>query len=576
MRLIPLGVAVVAAALYFVGLGEAPFIDPPEGFHAEIARTMGETGDWVTPRVSGVRYFDKPPLTYWLMAGSFALAGPTPFAARFWSALAAVGCAALTAWLGVLLGGPRVGLLAGLMVTANLGLFLFGQLVKPDLVFIFFLTLAWAGFAAAYLGRGGRRGLALFYAALGLATLAKDFLGAVGPLAVVGLFFWLTRERPQRLWWPWWGVALFMAVAVPWYVAVEARNRGFLWYTVVDNHVLNFMRQRVFPDEDVPLTAVEFVAVTAAAFLPWSLSVPWALGRALRRPWERPTDRLLALFALWGLAVIVVFTVSPFKLPHYGLPALPALALVVARLWDRTMAGETGGLRVRTLLVPVLVVFGLAAVAAGAAWAGVLPVPEQAITVVDVASRNIAAQGGEVPQRPLEAYRPVLASTAIIFALGAIALAAALWRRSVELGAMVALAAVLAFLPAAGKGMAEYARGRSAAPIAETLLRRAQPGDTVVHEGALENSGVVLLALRRPVHAVNGLVSNLAFGSTFPDARDVFWDGARLRESWQRPGRHFLVSTVPPARSVVRTLPPGSVHLLAAAGGRRLYSNLAE
>src|SRR6185503_17263760 len=111
---------------------------------------------------------------------SSGVAGPTPFAARCWSALAAVGVASVTAYLGVLLGGPRVGLLAGLMVVANMGVFLFGRFVKPDLPFVFCILLAYLGFALAYLGRT-RWALALFFGALGMATLAKDLLGAIGP-----------------------------------------------------------------------------------------------------------------------------------------------------------------------------------------------------------------------------------------------------------------------------------------------------------------------------------------------------------------------------------------------------------
>src|SRR5207248_10344135 len=166
---------------------------------------MGVGHDWITPRVNGVRYVDKPPLLYWLVSATLALLGPTPFAARLGPALAAVGVAAVTARLGVMLGGARAGLLAGLMVAANLGMFLCGRIVKPDLVFVLWLTLAWAGFAITYRG-GGRRGLALFYAALGLAAMTKDLLGALGPLAVVAMFFWLTGERPLTLWVPWWGV----------------------------------------------------------------------------------------------------------------------------------------------------------------------------------------------------------------------------------------------------------------------------------------------------------------------------------------------------------------------------------
>lgn len=556
--------------MYLLGLGAAPFLDPPEGFHAAIAETLRQSGDWITLRVNGVRYFDKPPLTYWLMAVSFGVAGPTEAAARLWPALAAIGVAAVTGRVGMVLGGPRVGLLAGLFVAANLGAFVFGRQVKPDLVLILFLVLAYAGFIVAYRG-GGRWGLALFYASLGLAALAKDVLGALGPLALVALFVWLTRERPYGAWAPWWGIAILLAVALPWYLAVELRNPGFLWYTIVDNHLLNFTRQRMFPDEDVPLGALQFLGVTVLAFLPWMLAVPWALTRALRPPWPDADARLWALLALWAVAVVGFFTVSPFKLPHYGLPAFPALALLAARTWDECIEALPRAATPRTLMVPVFVLFAVLAVAFTLAALDRLPLPANALENVDVATRTLAARGQAAAGAPLEAYAPVLVKCAVIFGVATVAMAFAVARRWPAAGVGVALAAMIAFLPTAGEGMAQFARGRSARPIVEALTRRLAPADRVIHEGALENTGSLLLAVDRPVHVVHGLQSNLAFGATFPEARDVFWSPARLREAWGGPGRCFLVSTVAPSQSVVRTL--GPLHLLAQGGGRWLYSN---
>ena len=573
MRGIPLGVALVAAALYLLRLGHAPLVDPPEGLHAQIAREMLRVGDWITPHVNGVRYFDKPPLMYWLMSGSFAVAGVGEAAARVWSALAAVGIAAVTARLGLMLGGARVALLAGLIVTANLGMYLYGRLVKPDMIFILCIVLAYAGFAVAYKG-AGRWGLAVFYASLGAAMMTKDVLGAAGPLAVVALFLVLTRERPLAPWAPWWGVLLLLAIVVPWYGAVEARNRGFLWYTLVDNHVLNFLRHRVFPDQDVPLGALQFLGVTFLAFLPWSLAAPWAVARALRRPWEDATARLWVLVALWPVVVIGFFTLSPFKLPYYGLPAFPALALLVARVWDESMDAVPGSLRPRALIVPVLATFVVAAVALGLAMADRLPLPAGALGNLDLATRNLAARGHEIASAPLSAYASLLRTCTTIFVVGSLVLAWAAWRRSPALGAWATVAVTLAFLPAAGDGMAVFARTRSARAVTEALVLRLQPGDQVMHEGPLENSGSVLLAIDRPVTVVNGLQSNLAFGATFPEARDRFWDGARLAQEWPKPGRRFLVSGLAPERSVVRMLPPGTVHLLAHSGGRWLYGNV--
>jgi 4-amino-4-deoxy-L-arabinose transferase-like glycosyltransferase len=568
---IPFGLALLAVGLmYLLGLGAAPFLDPPEGFHAAVAQGMRASGDWITPRVDGVRYFDKPPLPYWLMALSFSLSGPTETAARLWPALSAIGIAAVTGRIGVMLGGPRVGLLAGLFVASNLGVFLFGRQVKPDLAFVLWLTLAFAGFVVAYRGLG-RWGLAVFYAALGLAALTKDPFGSVAVLVVAALFLWLTHERPYAAWAPWWGVLLLLAIAVPWYVAVEFTSRGFLWYTVVDNHVLNFTRQRVFPAEDVPLGALEFLGVNVLAFLPWTLALPWGVVRAFKRPWANAEARLWLLFALWAMLLLGFFTLSPFKLPHYGLPAFPALALLAARVWDDTIEANPGAASPGALMVPVCVLFAVLTGAFALAVMGRLPLPEDALTRVDVAARNLAARGDAVPHGPLEPYLGVMVKCVVVFAAATVGMAIAATRRWPAVGVGVALAAMIAFLPMAGEGMTQFARSRSVRPITDALRERSTPADRVIHEGALENSASLLLRISGPLALVHARQSNLAFGATFPEAGDVFWDPARLEAAWAGPQRCFLVSAVPPPRSVVKTLVP--VHLIVHGGGRWLYSN---
>jgi 4-amino-4-deoxy-L-arabinose transferase-like glycosyltransferase len=575
VRGIAFGVAVVAVGLFLIGLGRAPFSDPPEGFHTAVAKNVAATGDPVTLRVNGVRYFDKPPLPYWLMSASFGVFGVTPFAARLVPAISAVGVAAVTARLGTILGGPRVGLLAGLMVSANLGIFLYARILKPDLLLILFLMLGFAGFIAAYRG-AGRWGLVLFYASLGLAALAKDVLGALGPIAVIAMFFWLTRERPLAPWVPWWGPVLTAAIALPWYLLVERRNPGYLYYMVFETHLLNFLRQRSFQDEDVPLNALQFLLVTVAAFLPWMLAAPWAVARALRRPWPDATARLWALLALWAVVVVGFFTLSPFKLPHYGLPAFPMLALLTARLWDESIDAAPGSLRPRTLLVPVFVVFVIAAAASLLAWAGRLPIPDEIMASLDVTTRNRVVRGQSAVAPTVDRWAAILGTCAAVFTLGAAGTAVAVWRRAPGLGVAVALATMVAFLPAAADGMATFARMRSAGVVIDAVALQAGPDDVIAHEGPLENTATLLLRVDRPVRVVDGLQSNLAFGATFPEARDLFWDVPRLAAAWSGPGRVFLVSGRDRGRSVVRSLPADRVHVIASGGGRWLYSNVAD
>jgi len=559
--------------MYLLGLGAAPFLDPPEGFHVAVAESMRASGDWTTLRVNGVRYFDKPPLLYWLMAASFSVTGPSEAAARIWPALAGVGIAAVTGWIGLMLSGARVALLSALLVAANLGTFVFGREVKPDLPFIFFIVLAFAGFVVAYRGRG-RWGLALGYASLGLAALTKDFLGAVAPLGVIVAFVWITRERPYAAWAPWWGVALMIAIALPWYAAMERESHGFLWYIVVDNHLLNFARQRVFPDADVPLGSLQFLGVTLGAFLPWVLVAPWAVARALRPPWPNAEARLWGLMALWVVLVIGCFTLSPFRLPHYGLPAFPALALLVAREWDESIDALPGALPPRTLLAPLVAFFGLAGAGLVLGALGHIPLPAGALESVDVAARNLAARGQAAAASPFAFYAPILMKGGLLFLVAAAALVVVTARRLPAAGLGIALAAMIAFLPMAADGMALFARSRSARPLVTELVRRLQPADLVIHEGPLEDSGSLLMGVDRRVHVVEGLRSNLAFGATFPDARDVFWSATRLRDAWASSPRCFLLSTVAPTASVAHALEP--VHLLAEGGGRWLYSNRAD
>lgn len=562
-------VSVVVALVVLPGLGSAPWLNPPEGFHAEIAREMAERGDLITPRLNGIRYFSKPPLPYWLMQLSFMVDGVTPWAARLWPALAAVGAAALTARMGTMLGGPRLGLLAGLMMGLNLGVYVFARIVKPDMLLVLCITAAFTAFVAAYL-TDRRWPLGVFYGALGVAVIAKDFLGALGPLVVVAAFLLWSGERSVRRWVPWWGVAAFLAPWVPWYVVVEAHNPGVLWFTIVDVHLLNFAGRRLFPDEDVPLGTLEFLAVTAAAFLPWSMAAPLGALRVLGPGGAGRPGRAWRFHACWALVVIGVFALSRFKLPHYAFPAFPALALLAARAWDEAIDGLGGA---RRLLVPAAALFALLTIAILAAMADLLPFTREALATADVAARNATAHGRELEREPIGIPMHVLPPLAVAVGLTTAGLVTAAWRRAVAAGAVIALGGTAAFLIVSGQGLEGFARVRSTAPIEAALLERLGPESLVVHEGALENSASILLRLDRPVPVVDGLQSNLAFGATYPEARPLIWDRARLVEVWHaRPV--LLVSVVAPEQSVARDLQP--LRLVAASGGRRLYTNVVH
>ncbi|HSF04750.1 MAG TPA: glycosyltransferase family 39 protein [Methylomirabilota bacterium] len=559
-------VVVAAAPWLLIGLGAAPFDDPGEGMHAEIARELRAGGHPLDLRLNGVRYVDKPPLLYVLLAGAFAVAGESEAVARAVPAVAALAGVGAVAWLGTRLLGPAGGVLAGGALLSSIGFYAYGRYVRPETLFV--AALAW-GFALALVGLVEARpalvvaGLAGF----GLAALAKDPLGALGPPAILGLGLALGgRARPLRRWLPAGGVVAAVALGFGWWALVELRSPGFTWYTVVDNHLLNVARARHFPDEDVPLSALEFLIVAGVGAAPWIITAAVAVVALLRRGrWREPGEAPWLVLALWALAVLGLTTLSAFRLPHYGLPAYPAIALLAARGW---LQGPR-----RALIFMHLVAFAALAVACGMLWAGSSEqFASQVLDATDVATRK-AAEAGHATAPPWETIRLLLGATALIFTvaaggLGFLALGHA--RAAGPWAPALVLATMIAVLPAVGAGLAAVAAHRAVRTLAMEVARQAAPNDLIVHEGPLENSGALeWYAQRRPV-IVDGRRSVLAFGATFDGAADVLWERERLRQAWD--GRRvWLVTVRAPARSVAAELP--GARLVAEAGGRRLYVN---
>ena len=556
-----------ALALLLPGLAPAPFDDPGEGMHAEIAREILLEGDWITLHLNGVRYFDKPPLLYWLGALSMTAWGPTEPVLRLWPVLGVLAAVAGTALLGARLLSPWAGVVAGLALLTSAGFFAYGHYLRPETLFV--AAIQW-GFALLLLARAESGRLAtLGCAALGIAALVKDPLGALGPLAAVALSLALAgRLRPVSRWLPAGGLGLLIAVGGAWYVLVELLNPGFLWYTLVDNHLLNVVRARHFPDEDVPLTGPEFLAVAGLGAFPWVLPAALTVaGLIMRRAWREPREAPWVALSLWAAGVYVLFALAPFKLPHYGLPAYPALALLAARWWEE-------GRAVRSVMVLHLVAFSAVALGAGwVYWGDGQGFMGWVLGATDVYTRKEAALG-QVASFPVwEDLRSPLGGTALAFGAGSLGLLLAIARGARTLGLLVILGTLLVWMPLVGSAGSLMAESRSVRGMALEVSRRAGPTDLVIHEGPIENSGALeFYAGRRPA-ILDGRVSVLGFGATFPEARDTFWDRAQLMEAWKRPRRVFLLTIRGPARSAVSLLPRGEVHLLATGGGRWLYSN---
>lgn len=560
-------VAILAVVLLFAGLGAAPFDDPGEGMHAEIARELTFGSDPFALRLNGVPYVDKPPLLYWLIAGAFRALGPTEAAARAVSALAGLLAVLAVMWLGWHLLEPFGAMAAGLMLLTSVGFFVYARYVRPESLLV--ATLAW-GFALLLVGiQRGRRGLAAGgLAAFGAASLAKDLMAAVAPVLVIAATMLVTGQwRPRDRWLPGQGVAAGLFLAFGWYLAVERRVPGFVWYTVVDVHILNIAGARVLPDEDVPLGAIEFLGVAALGAAPWTLAgLACLVDLGRRRAWRERGELPWVILAAWVMAVFIATAASQFRLPHYGLPAYPAIALLAARAWLRGSG--------RALVFLTAAGFALLA---SAGWMEVARGGTDFLTRVvgaaDVYTRKEVRIGEPLPLPPWEALRPLVMAAAGVCSGASLALIATGLRGARRAALVVTIAAMLGMLPLAAWAHSMVSAQRSVRRIAAEVQRHLGPGDQLLHEGPIENSGAIeFYAGVRPI-IVEGRRSVLAFGATLGDSRDRFWDTARLGKEWTRPRRLFLLTPRTGPSSVVGTLPPERVRLLAEIDSRRLYVN---
>jgi hypothetical protein len=283
-----------------------------------------------------------------------------------------------------------------------------------------------------------------------------------------------------------------------------------------------------------------------------------------RRTWRDPTQIAWTALSLWIIGVFGLTALSPFRLPHYALPAYSALAILAARAWR--------DLDLRRLALAHAWVF---AIIAGACLVMLLdggPRFESSVLVAtDVAARKTSAAGVPAPMPAWEAFRPLLVRTGVVTAVGAVlTVLAARCGRAIAAFA-VAATMMIGILPSVVGGLEAVASYRGVKSLALTIAAAAVPSDVVAHEGPIENSGALeWYSGRRPV-IVDGRRSVLGFGATRADSAETFWDVDRLQNAWAGAATVWLVTVRSPNQSIASRLE--GARLVAETGGRRLYVN---
>jgi len=340
-----LAIALLLAALvvvWFAGLGYRKLANPDEGRYAEIPREMVESGNWITPRLNGIKYFEKPPLQYWTTALAYRAFGMSDWTARLWPAL--TGCLGIlfAYFAGRRLFGARVGTCAAAVLASTFYYIAFAHIATLDMGVTFFLN---AGLFCFLLGMSCPRatreeGLWMLgaWAAMAAAVLSKGLIGILLPGIALTAYSIAQRDwsswrriRPVK------GALLFLALCAPWFIRVSVMNPEFARFFFVHEHFARFAGTA--HHRDGPFWY--FLPIMLIGMLPWT----WLAMEGLRDAWQaRPPTGAFSperFLLIWSAVIFGFFSVSGSKLPAYVLPLVPALALLIGLRMSRLSAAET-------------------------------------------------------------------------------------------------------------------------------------------------------------------------------------------------------------------------------------------
>ncbi|KGS06943.1 glycosyltransferase family 39 protein [Burkholderia sp. ABCPW 111] len=318
------------AVIWFAPLGLRHLIPSDEGRYAEMAREMFATGDWITPRYNGYKYFEKPPLQTWLNALTFVWFGVGEWQARFYTALASFAGVLFVGFTGARVFNPRAGLFAALVLASSPYWNLMGHFNALDMGLSLWMTVTLCSLLLAQrpgIGKRAERGwMWLCWASMALAVLSKGLIGLILPGAALVLYTLASRD------WALWkrlyivsGLVIFFAVATPWFVLVQSRNPEFLNFFFI----VQQFRRYLTPEQNRPGPLYYFVPVLIVGFLPWlSVSVQ-SVRHALRIPRQPNGFAPMLVLCVWSAFIFLFFSASHSKLISYVLPVAPALALMI-------------------------------------------------------------------------------------------------------------------------------------------------------------------------------------------------------------------------------------------------------
>src|SRR5215469_13896094 len=579
-----LAVILVAAAVYLACAISPPSLqDDVDAVQAQIARNMITSGDWVTPRLDGVVYLEKPLLIYWLIAASYEVFGVHDWAARIPIAVAAIALCWLTAAFGIWAFGKRAGFYAGLCMATCVGLWLFTRVLIPDVVLTLTIALAtWALLRVLDDEEPNKRVWAYTLAAsLGVGLLLKSLIGLVFPVAAGVIYLALTRQlllvRTWKRLHPIAGAVIILLISLPWHVLATLRNppyfaftlrsapseyHGFLWFFVINEQLLRFLNLR-YPRDYNTVPRLYFWLFHLAWLFPWSVYFPATIKLSYKPSDRAGQTRLLAL--CWIGFILIFFTFSTTQ-EYYSMPCYPAMALLLGS------AIVAGGKWIQRGTRALTVIMGVAAALGIAILIAVRNVP-----VVGDISRALSQHPGaytlslghmeDLTLRSFAYLRLPLAVAAAACLVGFLGTVRARAQRAV----IAATLMMVLFYQAARLAMVDFDPFLSSRQIAEVINRG--PEGTLIVDHHYYWFSSVFFYTNRTALLLNGRFNNLLYGSYAPGAPDVFIDDAKFQELWAEPGRKYVVARDSALPRIESLAGAGNLQILATGGGKFIAAN---
>lgn len=581
-------VVLFAAVIFGSCIARPPsLMDDVDAVHAQIARTMLVSGNWVTMRLDGIRYLAKAPFVYWTIATSYAIFGVHDWAARIPIVIAVLLLCWLTTRFGMWAFGRRAGFYAGLSIATCIGLFLFTRILIPDVMLVGTIALSMWAFLRALEDEEPHPRLWAYVMAASMAVglLLKSLIAVVFPVGAALVYLLITRQLFVRRTWKrlhlFTGFLILLAIAAPWHILATLQNppywvwsfhsgpgvyNGFLWFFFINEQFLRFLGLR-YPHDYNTVPRLWFWLMNLVWLFPWSVYLPAAV-----RLNYKPTDRAgrTRLLALCWIGFLMVFFSFSTTQEYYTMPIYPAVALLIGS----AMVTDSKWLRYGSKFLAVVTAVAFAILAGLFYINRNVPTPGTIARALTYNPKVYTLSLGHMEDLTVRSFaymRPEIVLAGIGFLLAAIAAWLYSSRHAMRTFILIAVSMAI-FLQAARMAMVVFDPYLSSWDLAHAMLQ-SPPGKLIVDNQYYRFSSLVFYTNEEPL-LLNGRVVNIEYGSYAPDANDsIFITDPGFAKLWKTDQRYYLATNHRQIPRFDKLVGASNLYVVRDSGGKLLLTN---